>query len=354
MTYSPHDVPRRPEPVSEAQFRAELANTLRRAGIDRPFTLTFADHVSARHARDPRAYAEVHTDSLGFAFAHEAKTLPDENRLALIAHEVGHVVDPLATENGADRAAERALGIRIVYDPRWPGKGLQRLALRSENPASRDHKFWATCEMLSPYPRAYEVMQFITSNQKPITYPTFARKADLSELRAMDHPSLYRISSPSNWAISFHKSRTPSGIPVYYYRWSGIEHMFTPDEPDMNNEARALGFTTDGVNPDFVELNPKGPLELEVDVTYGADHTWHFGVFRTDTDAYCGGGSGFDSPDEARRWGWAWAQTYATWHQSPGQGSIVTARTKQPPKRLGPYRTASNPIHKDLKRKLMR
>jgi len=136
MTRSPHAIPRRERPVSEAQFRAELADTLRRAGIDRPFTLTFADHVSARHARDPRAYAEVHCESLTFAFAHEARELPDENRLALIAHEVGHAVDPLATENGADRAAERALGIRIVYDPRWPGKGLQRLAPVARNPGT--------------------------------------------------------------------------------------------------------------------------------------------------------------------------------------------------------------------------
>lgn len=130
-----HTHPKRSPPVSEAQFRSELEDLLRRAvqnrrdlaGLDERYTLRFADHVSARHAKDPRAYAEVHAETADFAFAHEARELPDENRIALIAHEIGHVLDPYATENGADRAAERALGIRIVYDPRWPGKGLQAL-----------------------------------------------------------------------------------------------------------------------------------------------------------------------------------------------------------------------------------
>jgi hypothetical protein len=73
-----------------------------------------------------------------------------------------------------------------------------------------------------------------------ITYKTFARHAELGPLRAADHPAMYRISSPENWAISFHRSRLPTGAPVYYFVWSGIEFFFVQEQPDVEAEVAAL------------------------------------------------------------------------------------------------------------------
>ena len=126
-----HDHPALAEPISEASFRVELEAVLLGAGVPESdvdgLTLEFPEELRVRHQGDPRAYAEVQPDRLLFRFAPQALLLPEENRLGLLAHEVGHVIDPLATENGADRAAEQRLGVRILYAPRWPGKGLQRL-----------------------------------------------------------------------------------------------------------------------------------------------------------------------------------------------------------------------------------
>lgn len=132
-----HDHPALSDPVSEATFRAELEAVLLGAGIPErkvdAAILEFPEELGVRHEGDPRAYAEVNPHELLFRFAPQALLLPEENRLGLLAHEVGHVIDPLATENGADRAVERRLGVRIVYDPRWPGKGLQRLVKRGDS-----------------------------------------------------------------------------------------------------------------------------------------------------------------------------------------------------------------------------
>jgi len=37
---------------------------------------------------------------------------------------------------------------------------------------------------------------------------------------------MYRISCKDNWAISFWRSEIPSGVQVYYFDWSRIEHIF--------------------------------------------------------------------------------------------------------------------------------
>ena len=66
------------------------------------------------------------------------------------------------------------------------------------------------------------------------------RHADLKPLRAADHPAMYRISAPDNWAISFHRSALPSGQRVYYFAWSGIEHFFVDSEVDIGRELALL------------------------------------------------------------------------------------------------------------------
>lgn len=129
-----HAHPELATPIDKQLFRAELGAILLAAGLSeeeiKGVTLEFPRELEERHKIDPRAYAEIGPEHLLFRFAPQALALPEENRLGLICHEVGHLLDPPATENGADRAVERQLGVRILYDPRWPGKGLQRLEKR--------------------------------------------------------------------------------------------------------------------------------------------------------------------------------------------------------------------------------
>jgi hypothetical protein len=132
-----HTHPELVEPVSEARFFHELQTLLLSAGVHGPSAvlvdLSFPEELRARHEKDARAYAEIQPETMVFRFAPQALYLPEANRLGLMAHEIGHLLDPAATENGADEAAERALGVRILYDPRWPGKGLQRLRRRADS-----------------------------------------------------------------------------------------------------------------------------------------------------------------------------------------------------------------------------
>lgn len=97
--------------------------------------------------------------------------------------------------------------------------------------------YWANCTDLS-----YELVQALTARSRPITYATFARNVDLDELRAQGHPAMYRISAPGNWTVTFSKAQLPSGRPVYYFTWSGIEHVFVdPNDPPDRQLEIALG-----------------------------------------------------------------------------------------------------------------
>lgn len=101
-------------------------------------------------------------------------------------------------------------------------------------------KFWATC---TGFPSG-EIIHFITDpdRSRRISYATFAKHVDLKPLRRGDHPAMYRISAPDNWAISFHKSKLPTGQAVYYFDWSRIEHIFLdPEEgwPGLHEMAAA-------------------------------------------------------------------------------------------------------------------
>lgn len=113
-------------PIHYTRLASELGSLLVRAGIDpERATIEFAPRLDAEHARNPRRYAEVDIELPAFRFATATLWLPGPQRLGLLAHEVGHVLAPGGTEADADRAARRVLGVRIGYDPRWPGKGLQ-------------------------------------------------------------------------------------------------------------------------------------------------------------------------------------------------------------------------------------
>lgn len=118
--------PSMPRPIPAAQLASELNEMLVRAGIDpKKATIAFTADLDAEHRRNPRRYAAVMIDRPAFMFAKQTLWLPPAQRRGLLAHEVGHVLTPGGTENDADRAAHRVLGIQIGYDHRWPGKGLQ-------------------------------------------------------------------------------------------------------------------------------------------------------------------------------------------------------------------------------------
>ena len=103
--------------------------------------------------------------------------------------------------------------------------------------AYKPYQFWASCPRLPG-----ELVQYITDSKRAqkITYQTFARYADLTEFREGDHPAMYRISAPDNWAISFWKSTLPSGQPTYYFDWSRFEHFFVDETVDLELEMEIL------------------------------------------------------------------------------------------------------------------
>ncbi len=116
--------------ASLRQLDAEVRGTLRNAGIDpRRATVVLHAPLDREHARNSRRYAQVVPEDMHFEFATATLDLDAAHRRALVAHEVGHVIEHRRkgehTEADADRAAERVLGVPICYDRRWPGKGLQ-------------------------------------------------------------------------------------------------------------------------------------------------------------------------------------------------------------------------------------
>ena len=116
-------------PISQAQLANEVEELLRLAGLINDggpeYSVWIGGSLDDVHARDPRRYGQVITDTRVFEFATATMQLPYCHRLGLFAHEVGHVLAPTAAEDGSDAASAQILGIRIGYDRRWPGKGLQ-------------------------------------------------------------------------------------------------------------------------------------------------------------------------------------------------------------------------------------
>ena len=113
-------------PISQTQLVSELEHLLRVARLDHnPYTVWIGGALDSVHANNPRRYAQVGAEDRVFEFATATLQLPYCHRRGLLAHEVGHVIAPDASEDETDAAAARVLGIEIAYDGRWPGKGLQ-------------------------------------------------------------------------------------------------------------------------------------------------------------------------------------------------------------------------------------
>ena len=137
-----HDHPATARPVSRRKAESELLDLGRSAGF--VGTVRWPAFMNARHRKSPRSYAQVTPgEHPVYELAEAVRWLPEQHRLALFAHEVGHVLDPAGSEDEADAAATEALGVSIGYDSRWPGKGLQ---VEASMKRRRNRAGAATCE----------------------------------------------------------------------------------------------------------------------------------------------------------------------------------------------------------------
>jgi len=157
------------------------------------------------------------------------------------------------SENTADTAVGEGMGHKgaclagsyytdLARDGGYIDEDHEWIVPKKNNPAG-SLKYRFAC----PDSPCGELISYITDDDRStqITYQTFVKYADLEPLREMDHPAMYRISAKDNWAISFHKSVTPSGIPIVYFDWSRIEHVFSDEPIDLSYEcelARRAGY----------------------------------------------------------------------------------------------------------------
>lgn len=118
--------PQLQQPITWNRLFDEVETLLALGGIQEQVKMEHHQPLDTIHAVNPRRYAQVDMNSpMTMQFADATRSLPAAHRLALCAHEVGHILNPEGGEVGADRAAYEKLGVVIGYDDRWPGKGLQ-------------------------------------------------------------------------------------------------------------------------------------------------------------------------------------------------------------------------------------
>ncbi len=129
--------------IAPSRLAQEVARTWARGapGVAPP-VIAFSSKLEETHRKDPRRYAECVQEpgvrgNVGrkggtcrtIFFARSILSLPAAHRLGLIAHECGHLAlwdsHPDHSEDDADDAALAFFGVRVSYDKRWPGKGLQ-------------------------------------------------------------------------------------------------------------------------------------------------------------------------------------------------------------------------------------
>ena len=99
--------------------------------------------------------------------------------------------------------------------------------------------FWGACTDMPDGAIIHYIID--PARSRRVTYQTFARNVDLDDLRDQNHPAMYRISAPTNWAITFYKSKLPNGQAIYYFFWSGIEHIFVNPEQAWPDAHRMVG-----------------------------------------------------------------------------------------------------------------
>lgn len=135
------DHPSASKPVSKATIKKELGALWNKAGLPKGrWRVKFPESLKKHHRKSARRYAQVRFgETPTFELAEQICHLPKTHRRAILAHEIGHVLDPDSrkTEAGADRAVREVMGIEIEYDKRFPGKGLQA----TRNPRGGDLGF---------------------------------------------------------------------------------------------------------------------------------------------------------------------------------------------------------------------
>ena len=77
-------------------------------------------------------------------------------------------------------------------------------------------------------------LQYIVDVNKEITYKTFRSHVDTESFNAIKESlgytaelgRKYNLTIQNDYAVSFHKSKTPKGEIVYYINHSAIEYIF--------------------------------------------------------------------------------------------------------------------------------
>jgi hypothetical protein len=130
----PHPRIRYPRPRDEVYD--QLQSLREQAGLRGHPMLSWPSSLARLHEKNARRYAQVYfpggerfagNGDARYELAEQARWLPAPHLRGVLAHEVGHeLAGPEGSEADADAAVEGALGLKLSYDRRWPGKGLQR------------------------------------------------------------------------------------------------------------------------------------------------------------------------------------------------------------------------------------
>lgn len=91
-------------------------------------------------------------------------------------------------------------------------------------------KYYSCCV---DYPDVDE-LNHIVDNSREISYRTFRSHVDSENFNTIKEKLGYtnqlrkncNLTLQNDYAVSFHKSRTPEGKPVYFLRHSAIEYVF--------------------------------------------------------------------------------------------------------------------------------
>ena len=127
------------------------------------------------------------------------------------------------------RHADRGYGFGGVG--RRDGGGL-------EGGGAQEWHLAATCVSLgNEY--GYEIIRYLVEHSRKITFKSFVRAVGSGARAEMEAGFIEGQRLKDHWAYGYRKSKLPSGTPVYYVAWSGVEHIFTPGgELDKRNEGR--------------------------------------------------------------------------------------------------------------------